>query len=162
MLLQAAALEREAAAQRAAEEAAKAAAEQAARLAAAALPLAQPPLCESSTLVASQDAQGGVADNPLQPEPVEKCAVGDLAADGAGVEAASPADDAPAADGVTSEPTMTLGALNEWLAPVQVSAAGLELLGFPVAGRAKAAKLYHEADRPAIVAALVKHLQGLR
>jgi hypothetical protein len=58
-------------------------------------------------------------------------------------------------------PTMTLGALNEWLAPVQVSAAGLELLGFPVAGRAKAAKLYHDTDRPAIVAAMVKHLQGL-
>lgn len=58
------------------------------------------------------------------------------------------------------EPTLTLGKLNEWLAPVKIDAAGLELLGFqPV--KVHTAKLYHEADKPAIVAALVKHLQGL-
>jgi hypothetical protein len=59
------------------------------------------------------------------------------------------------------EPTMTLGALNEWLSPVQISGAGMELLGFPAAGRRKAALLYHEGDKAAIVAAIVKHLRGL-
>lgn len=59
------------------------------------------------------------------------------------------------------EPTITLGDLNAWLAPLKIDGAGLELLGFPAAGRRKAAMLYHDTDRPAIVAALVKHLQGL-
>ena len=45
--------------------------------------------------------------------------------------------------------------------PVQISGAGMELLGFPAAGRRKAALLYHEGDKAAIVAAIVKHLRGL-
>ena len=59
------------------------------------------------------------------------------------------------------EPTMTLGDINAWLAPLKIDGAGLELLGFPAAGRRKAAMLYHDTDRPAMVAAMVKHLQGL-
>jgi hypothetical protein len=59
------------------------------------------------------------------------------------------------------EPTLTLGAINEWLAPIRLDSAGLESLGFPAAGRRKAALLYHDTDKPAIVAALVQHLQGL-
>lgn len=60
-----------------------------------------------------------------------------------------------------SEPTMTLGDLNAWLSPLRIDGAGLELLGFPAAGRRKAAMLYHDTDRPAMVAAMVEHLQGL-
>lgn len=155
------------------QQAQEAAAQAAAQAAAPALPPAPAPLCELTAIpeVTDPGAQEGVAHNPLQPEPVAPSPMGDLAADGAGgglESAATPPT--PAAGGVIgnppfaappAEPTLTLGALNEWLAPVQVSAAGLELLGFPVAGRAKAAKLYHHTDRPAIVAALVKHLQGL-
>ena len=58
-------------------------------------------------------------------------------------------------------PTMTLGDLNAWLAPVKLDSAGLESLGFPAAGRRKAALLYHDTDKAAMVAAMVKHLQGL-
>ena len=57
-------------------------------------------------------------------------------------------------------PTLTLGKLNEWLAPLKIDAAGLELLGF-TAVKVHNAKLYHEGDRPAMVAAMVKHLQAL-
>jgi hypothetical protein len=59
------------------------------------------------------------------------------------------------------EPTMTLGDLNAWLSPLKIDGAGLESLGFPAAGRRKAAMLYHEIDKPAIVAALHRHLQSL-
>lgn len=60
-----------------------------------------------------------------------------------------------------SEPAMTLGEFNTFIAPLRIDAAGLELLGFPVAGRRKAAMLYHDTDRAAMVAAMVQHLQGL-
>lgn len=63
----------------------------------AALPPAPAPLCEMTPGLTPPDAQEGVADNPLQPEPAEELAVGDLAADGAGVEAGGTADEAPAA-----------------------------------------------------------------
>lgn len=57
-------------------------------------------------------------------------------------------------------PTLTLGKINEWLAPLKIDAAGLELLGFP-AVKVHNAKLYQETDRPAIIAKLVNHLLGL-
>jgi hypothetical protein len=57
-------------------------------------------------------------------------------------------------------PTLTLGKLNEWLAPLKIDAAGLELLGF-TAVKVHNAKLYHDTDKAAMVAAMVKHLQGL-
>ena len=81
-----------AAVQREADEAAERA-----RLAAA-LPPAPPPMCElSDPGVTAPDAQEGVASNPLQPEPADELKVGDLAADGAGVEAGGTAAEAPAA-----------------------------------------------------------------
>lgn len=58
-------------------------------------------------------------------------------------------------------PTMTLGDLNAWLSPLRIDSAGLELLGFRVARTFKAAKYYNDTDKAAMVAAMVKHLQGL-
>lgn len=58
-------------------------------------------------------------------------------------------------------PTMTLGDINAWLSPLRIDSAGLESLGFPAAARRKAALLYHDTDKAAMVAAMVKHLQGL-
>lgn len=115
-------------------------------------------------------AQGGVAGNPVQPEPVAASTVGDLAAAGAGDGSQSAATPpTPAAAGVignppfapAAEPTLTLGAVNEWLAPITLSSAGLELLGITHSGRRKNALLYHEADKARIVAALREHLKGL-
>lgn len=57
-------------------------------------------------------------------------------------------------------PTLTLGKLNEWLAPLKIDAAGLEALGF-TAVKVHNAKLYHDTDKAAMVAAMIKHLQGL-
>ena len=67
----------------------------------------------------------------------------------------------PAIPAPLPEPTLTLGDLNAWLAPLRIDSAGLESLGFPAAGRRKAAMLYHDTDKAAMVAAMVKHLQGL-
>ena len=87
--------------QREAEEAAERA-----RLAAiAAMPPAPPPKCElSDPGVTAPDAQEGVAQNPLQPEPTN-LSVGDLAADGAG-DGLQPAETppTPAADSVIGNP----------------------------------------------------------
>ena len=70
------------------------------------------------------------------------------------------ADAAPAAE-VAPEPTMTLGEFNIHIAPLRIDSAGLESLGFPAAGRRKAALLYHDTDKAAMVAAMVKHLREL-
>lgn len=108
-----------------------------------------------------------VGENHLQPQPgVSPFPSGDVAAVSEAVdEAPGRADDSTAPSvmpEVLPEPTLTLGAINEWLAPIRLDSAGLESLGFPAAGRRKAALLYHDTDKPAIVAALVQHLQGLR
>ena len=57
-------------------------------------------------------------------------------------------------------PTLTLGKFNEWIAPLKIDAAGLEALGF-TAVKVHNAKLYHDTDKAAMVAAMIKHLQGL-
>lgn len=59
-------------------------------------------------------------------------------------------------------PTLRLGQINERLAPIQLSVAGLAQLGFTAAGKDKAAVLYHEADFPRICHALVLHVQGVQ
>lgn len=56
--------------------------------------------------------------------------------------------------------TMTLGQLNALIAPIKVDAAGLAELGF-VATTIKAAKHYPTGSVPHILAAMVKHLQGM-
>lgn len=58
-------------------------------------------------------------------------------------------------------PTLRLGQINERLSPVAVTADGLARLGFAAAGRDRAAVLYHEADFPAMCAALVRHVTAV-
>ncbi len=111
-------------------------------------------------------SQEGVGENPLQPQPaVSTVDVGDVAAVSVAVDEVTASTNDSTAPSViippAPEPTMTLGEFNTYIAPLRVDSAGLESLGFPAAGRRKAALLYHEADKPAIVAALVKHLQEL-
>lgn len=72
------------------------------------------------------------------------------------VISAAKASAAPAESGET----MTLGQINTLIAPVKVDAAGLADLGF-TATTVKAAKHYPASDVPRILAAMVKHLQGL-
>ncbi|MCT9812452.1 YqaJ viral recombinase family protein [Acidovorax sp. Be4] len=61
---------------------------------------------------------------------------------------------------VDASETMTLGQINTLIAPIKVDAAGLADLGFE-AKTIKAAKHYPASDVPKILAAMVKHLQGL-
>jgi hypothetical protein len=119
----------------------------------------------------------------IEPEQAERISsiVASLAADSAITVAQVTADAAPAADAPAKrvitvelddtpppaipaplpEPTLTLGDLNAWLSPLKIDSAGLESLGFPAAGRRKAALLYHDTDKAAMVAAMVKHLREL-
>ena len=57
--------------------------------------------------------------------------------------------------------TMTLGQINALLAPLKVDAAGLEQLGFTPSKTVKAAKHYAAHQLPAMVQAMVTHLQGV-
>lgn len=57
--------------------------------------------------------------------------------------------------------TMTLGQINTLLAPLKVDAAGLEELGFAPSKTIKAAKHYPASSIPAMVQAMVTHLQGV-
>ncbi len=72
------------------------------------------------------------------------------------LHAAAPADRA-------GTPTLKLGSINERLGGVlTISADGLRALGFEVAARERGACLYHEADFPLILAALVRHIEGVQ
>lgn len=57
--------------------------------------------------------------------------------------------------------TLTLGQINALLAPLKVDAAGLEQLGFTPTKTVKAAKHYAAHQLPAMVQAMVTHLQGV-
>jgi len=72
------------------------------------------------------------------------------------IAAARPAD-APA-----SAPALRLGQINERLAPIALTADGLTRLGFAPAATDKSAKLYHEADFPAMCASLIRHIVNVR
>lgn len=70
--------------------------------------------------------------------------------------AAAPADRA-------GTPTLKLGSINERLGGVlTISADGLRALGFEVVARERGACLYHEADFPLILAALVRHIESVQ
>jgi len=53
---------------------------------------------------------------------------------------------------------LTLGQINERIAPVSISVAGLSQLGFEPAEQVKASRLYRECDFPAICRALSAHV----
>lgn len=60
-------------------------------------------------------------------------------------------------------PTLKLGSINERLGGVlTISADGLRALGFEVVARERGACLYHEADFPLILAALVRHIESVQ
>lgn len=56
---------------------------------------------------------------------------------------------------------LNLTAINEHISPLAITAAGLAQLGFDPAATVKASRLYRACDLPAIVAALVEHLNSL-
>jgi len=57
--------------------------------------------------------------------------------------------------------TLNVGAINAWLAPIKVDAAGLVLLGITHSDIDKTAKLYRKSDCTRIRAALIRHIQAL-
>lgn len=67
-------------------------------------------------------------------------------------------DREPADDGKR----ITMGQIKEHIAPLSIDAAGLEKLGFKHLTAGGAAKLYRACDLPAIVGAMVEHLNARR
>ncbi len=61
------------------------------------------------------------------------------------------------AQAANEAPTLSLGTINQRIAPLSINAAGLQALGFP-ATKVKAACLYRESDWAAIHRAMVNHL----
>lgn len=68
---------------------------------------------------------------------------------------------APAPAERTGMPTLKLGQIGERLG-FSLTADFLKGLGFEVAARERGACLYHEADFPLILAALVRHIEGVQ
>jgi hypothetical protein len=62
----------------------------------------------------------------------------------------------PAARG---KPSLRLGDINERIAPLSISEAGLQRLGFPAAAKERNSCLYHEADFGAMCDSLVAHVR---
>ncbi len=63
----------------------------------------------------------------------------------------------------TGTPTLKLGTINERLGGVlTISADGLRTLGFEIVARERGACLYHEADFPLMLAALVRHVGAVQ
>lgn len=70
---------------------------------------------------------------------------------------------APAPAERTGTPTLKLGTINERLGGVILtSVEGLRTVGFAPAATVGNSKLYHEADFPEILAALVRHIEGVQ
>jgi hypothetical protein len=68
----------------------------------------------------------------------------------------------PADAGATEEPTLTLGDIKARIAPLSISADGLDHFGFAHAATKGAAKLYTETQFQAICLALVEHIAAVR
>ena len=117
------------------------------------LPLTIP---EEST--EGQDSQQVLKAEGASPDATDRDAPADASPRVGAMGAGQAADAAPAAVIV---PTMTLGTVNERLNGPTVSLAFMSRLGFEPVSTHKAAKLYAVTDWPAMVAAMVKHLQAL-
>ena len=72
-----------------------------------------------------------------------------------GVDMASQADIGTHAD---DGARITLGQINERIAPVSITVAGMSTLGFEPVAVVKAARMYRECDLPAICRAIAKHV----
>ncbi len=64
-------------------------------------------------------------------------------------------------EAANGDDTLTLGQINALLAPLKIDAAGLEQLGFHPSKTVKAAKHYQASSIPAMVQAMLTHLQGV-
>ncbi|OUM00537.1 YqaJ viral recombinase family protein [Variovorax sp. JS1663] len=61
----------------------------------------------------------------------------------------------------TGKPTLSLGQLKERIAPLEIKADGMAALGF-VGLKERGSVLYHEADFPHMLAAIVAHVQAIQ
>ena len=68
---------------------------------------------------------------------------------------------APPAAAPLSPANLKLGTLNERIAPLSISAAGLSALGFEPAARIGAHGVYHEQQYPRMLAAIVRHVEAI-
>lgn len=149
---EAARLEREAAAKAAAEKAAAAAAELASAKASEGAEL-------SPAAQALHEAEGAARFDRVHKSLAPIVTSSDSAGEPLPVRAAiaAPAS-APVSAVADDGARLTLGQINERIAPVSISVAGLSQLGFEPAEQIKASRLYRECDFPAICRALSAHV----
>jgi predicted phage-related endonuclease len=109
---------------------------------------------------AQEEAAGRAAAASVAPAPIAEGEVVDADfREVAGVTSIESARPAPVI--IPLLPSLRLGQINERLAPIALTADGLARLGFAPAATDKSAKLYHEADFPAMCAALIRHVTGV-
>lgn len=106
---------------------------------------------ERAELARQQEALRKAAEPPAAPAPAPAPAA----------EPAAPIQAVAEALDASSAATIKLGEINARLAPIQIDAAGLALLGFQPVGTERAAKLYRESDFPAMCRAMRTHLSLL-
>lgn len=68
---------------------------------------------------------------------------------------------APEATAPATGPMLKLGEINARLAPISITVDGLAQLGFTPAATDKASRLYRASDMPLILAAMVRHINGV-
>ena len=115
----------------------------------------------SNVMTSSHDAASGkmVQDQPLTEAQQAILASVPLTPRAAAANVVPMPTKAPAVD---TSARIKLGELNALIAPLSITADGLESLGFPVVATDKTSKLYQLADVPAILAAMVAHIEAVQ
>ena len=98
----------------------------------------------------------------ITPEPVSNVIAANHVADAGNIARANVVPMPTKAPAVDTSARIKLGEVNALIAPLSITADGLAALGFPVIETDKGAKLYRLADVPAILAAMVAHLDAVQ
>ena len=98
-----------------------------------------------------------------EPEPEDQpCSEAEPQPTVAAEESAAPVIDEPAEPSAPdANPLIDLVEINTRISPISITVDGLAQLGFTPAATDKASRLYHAADLPLILAAMVRHLNGV-
>lgn len=122
---------------------------------------------ERQRLASEQAAQAAAAATaPAASAIATSAAVAPLSATPSSAPAAAPAPTVipmPVRTAVapSAHPTLSLGQIKERIAPLQITAEGLSTLGF-TGLKERGSVLFHEADFPHVLAAIVAHVQAIQ
>lgn len=121
--------------------------------------VAHKPAEDFANLLAARIANHKQAEEQRRQQKAEAAAKAAEVVQQAAMSVAAPVIEKPAPN-IGSSATIKLGQINERLAPISITAAGLSELGFEPVGTDKSAKLYRESTFQLICRELVKHIQN--